>query len=109
MNCPKCGAQLPDGAKFCGSCGARLTEPTQTIVARKPTAPVVQAPEEVAVQPDQGAAAAKKSKLPLLIVAIVAVVLAVLAVVFFVLPTWAAPARTPMSHCRTASMSCCPA
>ncbi len=86
MNCPKCGAQLPDGAKFCGSCGARLTEPTQTIVARKPTAPVVQAPEEVAVQPDQGAAAAKKSKLPLLIVAIVAVVLAVLAVVFFVLP-----------------------
>lgn len=52
MNCPKCGAQLPDGAKFCGSCGARLTEPTQTIVARKPTAPVVQAPEEVAVQPD---------------------------------------------------------
>ena len=86
MNCPKCGAQLPDGAKFCGSCGARLTAPTQTIVARKPTAPVVQAPEEVAVQPDQGAAAAKKSKLPLLIVAIVAVVLAVLAVVFFVLP-----------------------
>ena len=35
MNCPKCGAQLPDGAKFCGSCGARLTEPTQTIVAHQ--------------------------------------------------------------------------
>ena len=22
MFCPKCGAQNPDGAKFCGSCGA---------------------------------------------------------------------------------------
>ena len=85
MNCPKCGAPLPDGAKFCGSCGSRLAEPNQTIVARKPTIPVVQVPEEVAVQPDNGAAAAKKSKLPLLI-AIIAAVVVVLGVVFFVLP-----------------------
>lgn len=28
MFCPKCGTQLPDGSKFCGSCGARL-EPTK--------------------------------------------------------------------------------
>ena len=24
MFCPKCGAQQPDGAKFCGNCGATL-------------------------------------------------------------------------------------
>jgi uncharacterized protein (TIGR00266 family) len=24
MNCPKCGAQLPQGATFCGGCGCRL-------------------------------------------------------------------------------------
>lgn len=26
MICPKCGVTLPDGAKFCGSCGSRVTE-----------------------------------------------------------------------------------
>lgn len=25
MFCPKCGTKLPDGAKFCGSCGAQLS------------------------------------------------------------------------------------
>ena len=24
MFCPKCGAEQPDGAKFCGSCGVPL-------------------------------------------------------------------------------------
>lgn len=26
MFCPKCGTQLPDGAKFCGSCGSALSQ-----------------------------------------------------------------------------------
>lgn len=25
MFCPKCGASLPDGARFCGACGAQIT------------------------------------------------------------------------------------
>lgn len=29
MYCPKCGSELPDGSKFCGTCGAQLLEETK--------------------------------------------------------------------------------
>jgi hypothetical protein len=28
MNCPSCGTDLPEAAKFCGSCGYQMTAPT---------------------------------------------------------------------------------
>lgn len=83
MKCLKCGAQLPDGAKFCGSCGCKVEVPAQAIAPRKPTAPVSQPTQKaVTVEPDHGAAAARKGKLPLLILGVV-ILLVVLAVVFF--------------------------
>ena len=39
MFCPSCGASVPDNARFCGACGARL-EPTAPTAA-PPTPPVV--------------------------------------------------------------------
>lgn len=30
MNCPSCGTDLPEAAKFCGSCGYQMTAPTAT-------------------------------------------------------------------------------
>ena len=88
MNCPKCGAPLPEGAKFCGSCGARLTppaEPTQQVTVKKPTVPVAPVPEEVTVvQPDMGAAAKKGPRGKLVLIAVV-LLIAILAGVFFVL------------------------
>lgn len=90
MRCPKCGAALPEGAKFCGSCGARLTppaEPTQQVTVKAPTLPVAPVPEEVTVvQPDLGAAAKKGPRGKLVgIAAAVVVLLVVLAGLFFVL------------------------
>ena len=85
MKCPKCGAALPEGAKFCGSCGARLTppaEPTQQVTVKAPTLPVAPVPEEVTVQPDLGAAAKKGPRGKLVgIAAAVVVLLVVLLVV----------------------------
>ena len=90
MKCPKCGAALPEGAKFCGSCGARLTppaEPTQQVTVKAPTLPVAPVPEEVTVvQPDLGAAAKKGPRGKLVgIAAAVVVLLVILAGLFFVL------------------------
>ena len=91
MKCPKCGAALPEGAKFCGNCGARLTppaEPTQQVTVKAPTLPVAPVPEEVtAVQPDLGAAAKKgpRGKLVGIAAAVVVLLLVILAGLFFVL------------------------
>ena len=30
MQCPDCGAENPDGSKFCTSCGKKLSESSQT-------------------------------------------------------------------------------
>lgn len=34
--CPQCGAQLPEGAQFCGSCGTPLAPPTQPAAQAAP-------------------------------------------------------------------------
>lgn len=34
MFCPNCGENLPDGSKFCGSCGANLTELISDVMTR---------------------------------------------------------------------------
>ena len=36
MNCPKCGAQIPDGSRFCLACGASLAAPAS---GASPTSP----------------------------------------------------------------------
>lgn len=80
MICPKCGVTLPDGAKFCGSCGTRLTTPQsvpQNVVKAPPKVPVpTRTAEAEAVRPDMGAAARKKQSIKL--IAVIAVVLVVL-------------------------------
>lgn len=80
MICPKCGVTLPDGAKFCGGCGTRLTasqDVPQNIVKAPPKVPVpTRTAEAEAVRPDMGAAARKKPGIKL--IAVIAVVLVVL-------------------------------
>lgn len=40
MNCPKCGAPIENGSKFCVSCGASLENKTdETVTAVKPKEP----------------------------------------------------------------------
>ncbi len=67
MNCPKCGKEIPDGAKFCKFCGAQMGETVavsqQTasepqVVDQQPSAVVpAQAQQEV-----QGGAGAKEQQ-----------------------------------------------
>jgi len=42
MYCPKCGAQIDDGAKFCGKCGAALDQPVQQVRPAQTVPPVQQ-------------------------------------------------------------------
>lgn len=80
MICPKCGVTLPDGARFCGSCGTRLTAPQsapQNVVKAPPRAPVpTRTVQAETVRPDMGAAAGRKPNGKL--VAVIAVILVVL-------------------------------
>lgn len=50
MFCPKCGTEIPDGSKFCGACGERLTEPAEQIT-----------PPETPAEPETVAEAASES------------------------------------------------
>lgn len=71
MFCKKCGNSLPDGATFCGGCGAKIEVPAPVVEEAVPVvqeaAPTIQ---EAPVKSDK-----KKSK-KALVIAIVAVVLA---------------------------------
>lgn len=80
MICPKCGVTLPDGTKFCGSCGTRLTasqDVPQNIVKAPQKVPVpTRTVETETVRPDMGAAARKHPNVKLF--AVIAVILVVL-------------------------------
>ena len=52
MFCPNCGNQLPDTAKFCGSCGAQMNAQPQA-EAQPATEPYQQAQYQQASQPYQ--------------------------------------------------------
>ena len=39
MKCPNCGAEVPDGAKFCGNCGVSLGQATRKVSSEKGSAP----------------------------------------------------------------------
>ena len=44
MNCPQCGAENPDSAKFCSKCGATLAVPAPEPVTPPPPPPVTECP-----------------------------------------------------------------
>jgi hypothetical protein len=56
MFCENCGNKLPDGAKFCGGCGAKV-EPAQAAPQRpvQPPPPPVNTPPVQSAQPRQQA------------------------------------------------------
>lgn len=68
MFCSKCGAQIPDNAKFCDKCGAPIT-PLNTEVKQQAEA----AAPTAAVNPVQ-ASSQKKKVWPFIVVAIVVVI-----------------------------------
>lgn len=49
MFCPKCGNQLPDGAKFCSSCGSPVNE--QPVTPAMPVEPVMSAIPTMITEP----------------------------------------------------------
>lgn len=71
MKCPNCGTGLPDNAKFCGSCGSTIEQPSRP-------APV----DGGGAAPKPSAAAMKKFRIPA-VCAVAAILLAVVAWVLF--------------------------
>jgi hypothetical protein len=69
MQCPECGADVPDGAKFCTACGAAITAPAP-VAAPTYAPPPAAAPVAYAAPP---AAPAKKSRVGLIIAIVVGV------------------------------------
>lgn len=49
--CPKCGAKLPDGAKFCGSCGSKVATPSAPAAPSQSPAVPSMAPTVAPVTP----------------------------------------------------------
>ena len=53
MFCDKCGAQLAEGTKFCGSCGNVIAQPEQPVqqpVYQQPVQPAYQQPAQPVYQ-----------------------------------------------------------
>lgn len=46
MFCPKCGTNVPEGSKFCETCGNNMQTAEQTDIQQKPEDPVSPAPVE---------------------------------------------------------------
>lgn len=60
LNCPKCGKQVPDGATFCGACGALMNQATQPPAQQHPPpAPPAYAAPPPGYAPPQPTAPAK--------------------------------------------------
>lgn len=36
MKCPKCGAEIMNDAKFCGTCGSNVSNTTEQVVGQQP-------------------------------------------------------------------------
>lgn len=85
--CHNCGNELPEGAAFCGVCGAPVSAAPQAPVVEAPTAPVFDEPAapvyETPVQ--EPVAPAPKSKKPLIIAGIAAAAVVVLVLLFALL------------------------
>ncbi len=75
MFCPNCGAQLPDGSKFCGSCGAKLN----TTVQREPVKEVMAEREPVYPR----ASSQKKKGPPVVLFVFLAVILVAAGVIAY--------------------------
>lgn len=61
MFCPKCGKQLPDGAKFCSGCGSVLSAPKTELPKPRPEqSPVQRGPEGQRPPPGRVAAPGNK-------------------------------------------------
>lgn len=93
MQCSECGHALPDGAKFCPECGARI-EPVdvpvddtpEPVTAETPDAPTDETPADA--EPEAVAqVAGGKSPVGAVLTTIV-VVLALAAAAYFLLPLW---------------------
>ena len=85
MNCPKCNAEIKEGAKFCVNCGAKVELPAEEVVVAAPSveeapaAPVVEektaeveevkteAPKEEVKVEETPVAPKKKSKKPFIL------------------------------------------
>lgn len=64
MFCPKCGKQLPDGAKFCSGCGSVLSAPKTELPKPRPEqSPVQRRPEGQRPPPGRVAAPGNKGLL----------------------------------------------
>lgn len=92
MFCPNCGANLPDDAKFCAKCGAKLDAGAQSGGHQAPTHVDVPMPRKTqqmqAVGSERGAETEivkPKKKLPLKIIGIIAVITVLLAALLFVI------------------------
>jgi hypothetical protein len=90
-NCPKCGAEVKEGFKFCLGCGAQIqTGTSQVPPVTKPAPQTQQTTPPPAQQPSQQMYAAvppKKSNTKLIIgvvAAIIAIVVVVIVVVLFI-------------------------
>jgi len=88
--CPKCGAEVTEGVKFCGSCGAKFEGEPWTIPEPMPAAPIPPPPQQPQYvqpppQPQGYATMPPKKSNAKLIGALIAVIVAVIiiAVVVF--------------------------
>ena len=77
MFCPKCGADLPDGAAFCGSCGSKMAVQQQASPYAQQPAGLPAQQANPYMQP-----AKKRSKAPLIAAAAVVVIAAVVGIGF---------------------------
>ena len=79
MNCPKCGAEYSEGAKFCSKCGESLavliSEPVPNVATPVVDTPVVpETPKEAAIPAQANTADAPKANNTMIIVLIIALV-----------------------------------